>query len=414
MAQFFKGNYGSALGSTANAANLIAQAGQAQGQMFANLGRTISSSVEKFRENKAKKEKEEAAANLFIRNYENNPGSPIFEAFGIKSSEEAKAVAKDISKDPALVNQAMQFAQNQFIMNQRKQADMLTRGKQQFAQATLGTTPQKVQPSDSKIRDFFRQEKANEKAKGLGSITNPEEFRRRAVEMSKSGQLNPAAQQMAANQFMQMKQANAPQPRSIQDEIAIRKEIRDQKKFDDDQAGKKPKPPAQPIYMESALEAIDDALELAENDSFYNPTVGFGSETMANIGGTDAADLQAALETITSAVGFKRLQDMREASPTGGALGAVSERELSQLNAALGSIKQRQSKPKLLKNLKRIQKHYRNSVNAINAQRLAFQQGKSFKTEQEALDFINSQNKESGIQTDQGNYQVRGLSITPK
>ena len=105
--------------------------------MFANLGKVVGSSVEKFRENKAKKEKEKAAENLFMRNYESNPNSPVFEAFGIRSSEEARAVAKDISKDPALVNQAMQFAQNQFIMNQRKQAEMQSRGADQFTRATL-------------------------------------------------------------------------------------------------------------------------------------------------------------------------------------------------------------------------------------------------------------------------------------
>ena len=64
---FFSGNYGSALGSTANAANLIAQAGATQGQMYANLGQqlggAISSSLDKFRLNKEKKEKEKKAKN---------------------------------------------------------------------------------------------------------------------------------------------------------------------------------------------------------------------------------------------------------------------------------------------------------------------------------------------------------------
>jgi hypothetical protein len=186
-------------------------------------------------------------------------------------------------------------------------------------------------------------------------------------------------------------------------------------KFDYDKAKDaeedKPKPPQAPIYMEAAIEAIDDSLGLVEKDSIVNPTVGFGAKSMAGIGGSDAADLEAALSTVTSAIGFKRLQDMRLASPTGGALGAVSERELSQLNAALGSISQSQSKKQLKKNLERIKKHYQNSVKAINAQRMAYQQGKTFKSEQEALDFINQQSQGPGIDTKQGTYRIPGLSV---
>ena len=54
---FFSGNYGSALGSTANAANLIAQAGATQGQMFANLGQQIGGAIEKYQLNKEKRAK---------------------------------------------------------------------------------------------------------------------------------------------------------------------------------------------------------------------------------------------------------------------------------------------------------------------------------------------------------------------
>jgi len=214
---------------------------------------------------------------------------------------------------------------------------------------------------------------------------------------------------MLADELRRMRDASIPKPLSPSDQLA-REKFDYEKAKDAEEA--KPKPPQAPIYMEAAIEAIDDSLKFVEEDSIINPTVGFGSETMANIGGTDAANLQAALSTVTSAIGFKRLQDMREASPTGGALGAVSERELSQLNAALGSISQKQGKPQLKKNLERIKKHYQNSVKAINAQRMAYQQGKTFKSEQEALDFINQQSQGPGIDTKQGTYRIPGqLSV---
>ena len=59
---FFSGNYGSALGSTANAANLIARAGETQGQMFANLGSQIGGMIQQYGLNKEKRRKEENTA----------------------------------------------------------------------------------------------------------------------------------------------------------------------------------------------------------------------------------------------------------------------------------------------------------------------------------------------------------------
>ena len=56
---FFSGNYGSALGSTANAANLIARAGETQGQMFANMGAQIGGMIQQYGLNKEKQKKNE-------------------------------------------------------------------------------------------------------------------------------------------------------------------------------------------------------------------------------------------------------------------------------------------------------------------------------------------------------------------
>lgn len=56
---FFSGNYGSALGSTANAANLIARAGEAQGRMFANMGQQIGGMIQQYGLNKEKQKKNE-------------------------------------------------------------------------------------------------------------------------------------------------------------------------------------------------------------------------------------------------------------------------------------------------------------------------------------------------------------------
>ena len=67
--QYFSGNYGSALGSTANAAKLIAQAGQAQGQMYANLGAQIGGAIEKYQLNKEKRAKLEGEIEAMLPTY---------------------------------------------------------------------------------------------------------------------------------------------------------------------------------------------------------------------------------------------------------------------------------------------------------------------------------------------------------
>ena len=57
---FFSGNYGSALGSPANAANLIARAGETQGQMLANLGSQIGGMIQQYGLNKEKQKENKA------------------------------------------------------------------------------------------------------------------------------------------------------------------------------------------------------------------------------------------------------------------------------------------------------------------------------------------------------------------
>lgn len=64
-----------------------------------------------------------------------------------------------------------------------------------------------------------------------------------------------------------------------------------------------------------------------------------------------AADVKNQLSTLQSIVAFDRLQAMREASPTGGALGAVSERELALLQSSLGALSQDSSEEDILKTL---------------------------------------------------------------
>ncbi len=69
---------------------------------------------------------------------------------------------------------------------------------------------------------------------------------------------------------------------------------------------------------------------------------------------TPARNVKNLLKSVQSNVAFNRLQEMREASKTGGALGNVSNVELGLLMAAHGAIQQDLSKDLLVENLKEI------------------------------------------------------------
>ena len=95
-------------------------------------------------------------------------------------------------------------------------------------------------------------------------------------------------------------------------------------------------------------------------------TAGLGGSIMGVFAGSEAVDLEANLDTIAANLGFDQLQAMRDASPTGGALGQVSERELIALQSTVASLKQKQSPDQLKKNLEKIKGHYKNWLSTLD------------------------------------------------
>lgn len=69
-----------------------------------------------------------------------------------------------------------------------------------------------------------------------------------------------------------------------------------------------------------------------------SPGVGGAANWLSFIPGSDAADVEKLTQTLQGNIAFKKLSEMKAASPTGGALGAISERELSLLSSSQGSI----------------------------------------------------------------------------
>ena len=117
---------------------------------------------------------------------------------------------------------------------------------------------------------------------------------------------------------------------------------------------------------QNVLLNVDRIRDRMKESTLLNPGTGFLAETFVNIGGTLAADINALISPIEASIGFDRLQRMREESPTGGALGQVSEMELNLLKASLQSLSQSQSPEQFLENLDEVERRYIGVVTIFN------------------------------------------------
>jgi hypothetical protein len=111
------------------------------------------------------------------------------------------------------------------------------------------------------------------------------------------------------------------------------------------------------------LEDIDRVLDLTRNSTI--PTSGPIGSFASRIPGTAASDVSSLLETIGASIAFDALADMRAASPTGAALGSITERELSLLQATGGSLAQSQTQEQFVRNLERLRVQYAAVVDGV-------------------------------------------------
>ena len=111
-----------------------------------------------------------------------------------------------------------------------------------------------------------------------------------------------------------------------------------------------------PYRAEKAANVIAQVDEALGMISPY--TAGLIGSVSGLIPGTQAKDLQKAIDSIKANIGFDELQAMRDASKTGGALGQVAVQELASLQATLGSLDRTQSPQALYKNLQDIRNRY--------------------------------------------------------
>jgi hypothetical protein len=104
------------------------------------------------------------------------------------------------------------------------------------------------------------------------------------------------------------------------------------------------------------VQDIDRAIKTMDTATL--PTTGALGPWVATIGGTAANDVRSLVDTVKANAGFAELQKMRNNSPTGGALGQVSEREIAYLQSTIGNLDQSQSAAQFKDNLRRVKNTY--------------------------------------------------------
>ena len=118
---------------------------------------------------------------------------------------------------------------------------------------------------------------------------------------------------------------------------------------------------------QNVLDMIQQARTLVGRGNLYGVADNTGLGSWLNwIPGTNGRDLEATLDTIKTNIGFDKLQQMRANSPTGAALGSVSDAENRMLQSVVASLETSQSKEQFLTNLKRVEDTYNMIVHGPN------------------------------------------------
>jgi hypothetical protein len=139
------------------------------------------------------------------------------------------------------------------------------------------------------------------------------------------------------------------------------------------------------MNIRHAEKVITDVAAAKELASGFGNT-GIIGKASSLVPGSDAYNLNQRVLTLKANLGFDRLQQMRDASPTGGALGQVAVQELEALQASVGSLEIGQSKAELLKNMEKVEKHYKAWLNAVKGGR----GGGLNPQDQQAMDWANA------------------------
>lgn len=143
---------------------------------------------------------------------------------------------------------------------------------------------------------------------------------------------------------------------------------KEKSKVEGKEAGKNAafKPKAQ-LKMRNFADKTDRlGLQLADAEAKASKaTTGYAGYLLKDLPDSLPGDMKQIITTINAQMGFMALQAMRDESPSGGALGQVSERELEFLQKTIASLDMSQSVEQFVKNIGIIRDSMQKSKNAI-------------------------------------------------
>lgn len=142
--------------------------------------------------------------------------------------------------------------------------------------------------------------------------------------------------------------------------------------FKGDEADKMPSAEAfqaEIIRDENRISQLTNTLQTAKDliPQVNEMTTGLVGSAARFIPGSAAANVYNTInDTLGGNIAFDRLQQMRDESKTGGALGQVAVAELDALKGSIASLKVSNSPEQLRSNLQKVVYHYERSMNAYN------------------------------------------------
>ena len=236
----------------------------------------------------------------------------------------------------------MQQTENPFEIFANSPAESVRKAAQRYSKAfASGTMTPDV--ADKRVADLATLEER--------SIGRQESLAARQEAQQASLALRQELAQQTAGQREQM----LAMQREAQEDRRLAREIAQIEKAQAKEAQRE----ASATTAGTVLNRVDSALKKVGGF-----TAGWGG-LLANVPGTKARDLQADLDTIKANLGFAELSKMRQQSPTGGALGNITEKELAFLQSTVASLDQLQGPKELRRALNDIKSSYSRWLDAV-------------------------------------------------